>query len=75
MRIVLASVVSVVVSCAGIRPGISNDTGGTAMFDGDGCDEERGRNCGGNGYDDLAVAGVMLAVAGVLIPKLVYKLR
>ena len=75
LRIALASVVSVVVSCAGIRPGLSNDSGGNAAFEGDGCDDDRGRLCGGAGYDDLAVAGVLVAVAGVLIPKLYYKLR
>ena len=75
LRIALASLVSGSVGCAGMRPGLANDSGNSSQFSEEGCDDETRHRCGGRGYDDVAVMVTTLAVAGVLIPKLIAKFR
>jgi hypothetical protein len=76
-RVALASIVSVLVACAGIRPGVSDSSGSVTSGQGeDGCNgRDADHFCAGADYDDIAVAIATVAVLGVLVPRFVRKLR
>lgn len=62
--------VSVVAACGTMRAGLAND-GSSGGLSEDGCDRHDAADCaGGRGYDEVAIAITAVALATLLIPKI-----